>query len=646
MGLIWRSVLRSKTKTSTNTCHLLKIPALLRHSLCKLDKKTSLPFHLRQPEHQAAIILLVHPLIREFKYAAADEYNSVRVAGRIKSLDPPCLEDALPFGDHPYTCSNCASQMRELKDTVRHREYGSCNTLENRVGHVGFNKRYARKGELAEALNNEVHRRKDATKQVSALVQVKLSPREWENQLQESCINGDDQKLIIDLKRLFKSGVSKTQSVQILVIKNLVSKLHKGNNHHYLDIIKDISSLLKNQLGPANYAILSELFGLARDSTAAKHASEMRLDPGINQGALANAASLFKNLPVNEASDGARSLRYLQPFMTTAGEVVLLGKSWDPDVKNWDEELLPIPRRNKARGDVDDFAALKRVVDGIIAKDQLSKSVSVHNLVSLASTDEPTVIYCMWPEPNKGYKACHLLKYWEKLRHSCFYDNLGKPRASPIHLVGYSTDSAGFSLAATVQMMTPTLAEVKAGVYFLGLGTEDERFCAPYYWFLPSIAYLDYDHEQRLFLKNLKYETRDLTFWEGKDTETRVATIQHLKDLRNRCEKAGLDTGITAMDLVLIYFFDQNSDACERIFTQRIADLLDDHVPGSQGTSLYIRAVTHLIEPFRNPGFGSPADVQRSVSCAITVFRLWKKVLRKTEETEEGSFAFTTWCQK
>ena len=414
--------------------------------------------------------------------------KEVCVTRGIKSLDPPCLEDALPFGDHPYTCSNCASQMCELKDTVRHREYGSCNTLENRVGHVGFNKRYARKGELAEALNNEVHRRKDATKQVLALVQVKLSPRE-------------------SAPRLFKSGVSKTQSVQILVIKNLVSKLLKGNNHHYLDIIKDISSLFKNQLGPANYAILSELFGLARDSTTAKHASEMRLDPGINQGALANAASLFKNLHVNEASDGARSLRYLQPFMTTAGEVVLLGNSWDPDVKNWDEELLPIPRRNKARGDVDDFAALKRVVDGIIAKDQLSKSVSVHNLVSLASTDEPTVIYCMWPEPNKGYKACHLLKYWEKLRHSCFYDNLGKPRASPIPLVGYSTDSAGFSLAATVQKMTPTLAEGKAGVYFLGLGTEDERFCAPYYWFLSSIAYLDYDHEQRLFLKNLKYET-------------------------------------------------------------------------------------------------------------------------------------------
>ena len=193
--------------------------------------------------------------------------------------------------------------------------------------------------------------------------------------------------------------------------------------------------------------------------------------------------------------------------------------------------------------------------------------------------------------------------------------------------MGYLTDSAGFLLAAAVQMMTPTLPEVEAGIHFLGLGTEDERFRAPYYWFLPSIAYLDYDHEQRLFLKNLKYETRDLTFWEGEGSETRLATIQHLKDLRQRCEKARMDTGISAVDLVLIYFFDQNSDAFERIFTQRIADLLDEYVPGSQGTSLFVRAVTHLIEPFRNPAFGSPADVQRSVSGAITIFRLWKKVL-------------------
>ena len=173
--------------------------------------------------------------------------------------------------------------MHELKDILRHRNIGACNSLTNRIGHVGFNKRYARKGELSEALANEVDRRNTADKQVSALLQVKLSPLEWETQLQESCRN-DDQKLIIDLAQLFKSGISKKQSVQVIVIKNLVSKLLKANNHHHVDIIKDISSLFKNQLGSANYAIPSELFGLARESTAAKHAADLHFGPRHQPG--------------------------------------------------------------------------------------------------------------------------------------------------------------------------------------------------------------------------------------------------------------------------------------------------------------------------------------------------------------------------
>ena len=67
---------------------------------------------------------------------------------------------------------------------------------------------------------------------------------------------------------------------------------------------------------------------------------------------------------------------------------------------------------------------------------------------------------------------------------------------------------------------------------FLGLGIEGERYLAPYYWQLPSIACLDYDHEQQLFLKNLKYETRDLTFWKENGKILRLATINHLQDLK------------------------------------------------------------------------------------------------------------------
>ena len=106
-----------------------------------------------------------------------------------------------------------------------------------------------------------------------------------------------------------------------------------------------------------------------------------------------------------------------------------------------------------------------------------------------------------------------------------------------------------------------------------------------------------------------------------------MASIRHLKDLRQRCQEKGLDSGLKATDLILIYFCDQNLDACECLFTERIADLLDIHVPGSQGTSLYIRSVFYLIEPFRKPDFGSPYEVQKSVSCGITILRLWKKVV-------------------
>ena len=202
-------------------------------------------------------------------------------------------------------------------------------------------------------------------------------------------------------------------------------------------------------------------------------------------------------------------------------------------------------------------------------------------------------------------------------------------RKTPINLIGYSTDSTGFSLAAAIQLMAPTEEEIKEEVQYLALGIDEEEFASPCYWHLPSIAYLDYDHEQRLFLKNLKYDTRELTFWEDEGRSSRIATIRHLQDLKHRCQELGLDCRFNASDLLLVYFFDQNSDACERLFTVRTADLLDEHIPGSSGTSLYVRAVYHLIQPFRVPDFGSPEDVQKSVSCAITIFCLWKKVLKK-----------------
>lgn len=139
---------------------------------------------------------------------------------------------------------------------------------------------------------------------------------------------------------------------------------------------------------------------------------------------------------------------------------------------------------------------------------------------------------------------------------------------------------------------------------------------------LPFIAYLDYEHEGRLFAKCLKYATLDLTFW--KDSSICVATIDHLRALREKCKEEGVACGFTLHNLLLASFFDQNPDASDRLFTFQTADLLDKYVSSSQGTRLFIRAVYILTEPFRNVNFGTPAEVQTSLSAAITIFRHWK----------------------
>lgn len=57
----------------------------------------------------------------------------------------------------------------------------------------------------------------------------------------------------INLACLMKTGISERNPIQMLIVKNLTSELQKGNNHHYVDLIKDISRLLKNDLGLTNY---------------------------------------------------------------------------------------------------------------------------------------------------------------------------------------------------------------------------------------------------------------------------------------------------------------------------------------------------------------------------------------------------------
>lgn len=187
---------------------------------------------------------------------------------------------------------------------------------------------------------------------------------------------------------------------------------------------------------------------------------------------------MLKKSPVNEASDGARALRYLEARKDANGEAILVGEGWDPNVKCWHLQKATVSRRNVEKGDKDDFTALKRYVDEVIKKDSLCKTVLVHNLNCLTSMEKPSIIYCLWPTIDKGYTGKHLLNYWQQLRRFCCYDEKGEMRKEPIHLLGYTTDSAGFSPSAAAHLMTLRAEETFTGLYYLGLGVNDEKFLA------------------------------------------------------------------------------------------------------------------------------------------------------------------------
>lgn len=219
----------------------------------------------------------------------------------------------------------------------------------------------------------------------------------------------------------------------------------------------------------------------------------------------------------------------------TREEAILVGEGWDQNAKRWHLEKVTVPRKDAKQGDQDDFTALTRYIDKLIKKDFLAKTVSIHNLHFLISVKKPSIIYCLWPMIDWKASTELLASNNEK----------GEVRKEPIHLLGYSTDSTQFSLSAATQLMILHEEDTANCVYHLG----------PYYWFLPAICQLDYDHEQRLFLKNLKYKTKQLTFWKEDSCTIPMASIQHQND-RQQCQERSID-------LITTYYCDQNSEAWE-----------------------------------------------------------------------------------
>ena len=91
-------------------------------------------------------------------------------------------------------------------------------------------------------------------------------------------------------------------------------------------------------------------------------------------------------------------------------------------------------------------------------------------LCNLVGDKSQPLVYLMCPSPKKG---THLQKIWQKVTKDC---------SQKVFLISHSTDSAGFSLSESVQLMTPTESTIANGICYLGLGILEDRLLALYVW--------------------------------------------------------------------------------------------------------------------------------------------------------------------
>ena len=297
-------------------------------------------------------------------------------------------------------------------------------------------------------------------------------------------------------------------------------------------------------------------------------------------------------------------------------------------------------------GDADDFQAVDRYVEDIVNSKRLASQVSVHNISPVTAHTSDTIVFNIWSTPKKGYNASAL---FEVLRE---HKKLYHRRNPPIMCIGVSTDSAGFQLSLGKFLMSPQQQLVNQGIVYLGLGIPEEKYLSPMFNRFCHIHYPDFDHSQRSALRQLKYPTLDMFMFKDSN-DCMLVTIDHIIQLRQICIQKNIQCTLSDKDLVQVKFLDQNSDAAYKVFSPRTAELLDQYVPGSIATSLYITMIHSLREPYSNPHFGSPLEVVKSVATGLTMLRLWRRYLllekarltsqrgAKSDRTRRGNFITT-----
>ena len=414
------------------------------------------------------------------------------------------------------------------------------------------------------------------------------------------------------LLRLFDE--EKLNEFDINFLNTWLLKKDKGMYARADQQARNLMILLSNKLGEKMYTTLAPVLGLPNSRQAqkvrAKETAKHHYLPGINDWAVELAASRELR-PIQNSMDGTRVIRVIELYL----DQYLVGKEFSPDVRCW-------PSADNLDVAVD-WEQIKNYVIKVRHNKSYAPEAYSFNLAD-TSGKLPDLLIGSIPQAHSGISWSHVLAMMLTVdKHA---------RKHNLPLVGHCIDSASNALGGLLKLASPsTYAEAGLETEFIGLRRNDffAPILCPNY---PTIAYPFWDHSSRTSVRNLMNgnisivsEELDISNKSDNTNLYKVATIHDLRKLKH------LHPGCSIKQADITPHVRQNCDATSRVLQLSVVKDLQQYIPDSQGTQLYLIASTVIHAPFRNDKFGPPPTVVQSLWKGVMIWRRWRKFIQVSD---------------
>ena len=553
-------------------------------------------------------------------YQVCDEQVKVHTQvylGTIRALHlapkGACKGIASHLGPHPYTCEACEALQHGKNSQLLHKLMRASKlkhprSEQKRATQSGVTHKYCTKSDIESALHSQKVLADSQSKHLARLSQAneKLLRDSWKS-------NATARPFVEQLLQLF--ATNRMSEFDLKFLHNWLGKKVKGQYFHASEQARSLAILLSNRLGEKMYSTVAPMMGLplARQAQRlrAKERHPFTYMPGLNDWAFAVAAE--NRRPFQNSMDGTRVVRTIELYQ----DEYLVGESFPPDVRQFPhQDQLP-----KAES----WEQVQKYVLEVRAQSRYAAEAYSFDLVDTTGK-LPDLLTGSIPEAISGVTASHIYALMLEVEH--------KASMHKLSLIGHCTDSASNALNALLKLATPSQYLTEQGISFLGLQRQDYFLFAPFFrQGFPSVAYACWDHSSRTVLRNLMSLTHSIvaeiktSAARGKPTTLVQKTTASVQDL---CHLKKIHPASIIKHGDITPYIRQNCDATSRVLTQTTIDELKAHVPGSQGTQLYLQAAVWTHVPYRNDKFGSPPAIGRSLWAGIMTWRRWRQYILVT----------------